>query len=114
MSKSKLKGKKAEDVACSFLLKNGFELVSRNYHCRYGEIDLIMRDGDALVFVEVRYRSSKKFGDAVESIDHNKQRKLIFTANHYLQKHPSSLAIRFDVVALSPNHEIEWINNAFT
>jgi len=113
MSSNRLKGKKAEDVACSFLLKNGLSIVTRNYHCRYGEIDLIMKDSDYLVFVEVRYRRSSEFGTAIESVDRNKQRKLVFTANHYLQHHPSSLALRFDVVAMSAHQEIEWITNAF-
>ena len=71
MSSHRLQGKKAEDVACSFLQRNGLSLVERNYHCRYGEIDLIMHDDDTLVFVEVRYRNSNKFGDAAESIDAN-------------------------------------------
>ena len=110
---SRLTGKKAEDVACSFLLRNGLSVVERNYYCRFGEIDLIMQDCDSLVFVEVRYRKSKVFGGAVESVHLNKQRKLIFSANHYLQKYPSSLATRFDIIALSPNQEIEWITNAF-
>lgn len=114
MCDSRLKGKKAEDIACSFLMNNGLELITRNYQCRYGEIDLIMQDSDNLVFVEVRYRKSARFGSAIESIDHDKQRKLIFTANHYLQNNPTSSAIRFDVVALTPNREIEWINNAFS
>ena len=110
---SRLIGKKAEDAACSYLLRNGLIVVTRNYQCRFGEIDLIMQDSDCLVFVEVRYRKSNLYGDAVESVDLNKQRKLIFSANHYLQKYPSSLATRFDIIALSPDQEIEWITNAF-
>lgn len=113
MSISRLKGKKAEDVACNYLIKNDLRLVARNYHCRYGEIDLIMQDSDTLVFVEVRYRQSSQFGSAAESVDHNKQRKLVFAANHYLQTHPSSLASRFDVIAISEHATIEWISNAF-
>ena len=113
MSNQRLTGKKAEDVACSFLQHNGLTLVQRNYHCRYGEIDLIMQDTDTLVFVEVRYRSSTAFGTAAESVDKNKQRKLVFTANHYLQKYPTSQATRFDVVALSSQQTPEWVTNAF-
>ncbi len=113
MSINRLKGKKAEDVACNFLLQNGLSLVARNYHCRYGEIDLIMQDNDTLVFVEVRYRESDMFGSAAASVDHNKQRKLVFTANHYLQAHPTSLMTRFDVIAMSQYQQIEWITNAF-
>jgi putative endonuclease len=113
MTDARLTGKKAEDVACSFLQRNGLTLLERNYHCRYGEIDLIMLDSNTLVFVEVRYRSSTKFGSAAESVDSNKQRKLVFTANHYLQKHPTNQPTRFDVVALSPQQQPEWITNAF-
>jgi putative endonuclease len=113
MASHRLTGKKAEDVACRFLQRNGLSLVQRNYHCRYGEIDLIMQDSATLVFVEVRYRSSIKFGSAAESVDSNKQRKLVFTANKYLQKHPTNQPTRFDVVALSPQQEPEWITNAF-
>lgn len=109
---SRLKGKKAEDVACNFLLQNGLSLITRNYHCRYGEIDLIMQDSDTLVFVEVRYRKSDSFGSGAESVTHEKQRKLVFTANHYLQSHPSPLATRFDVIAMS-EQQIDWITNAF-
>ncbi len=113
MPNHRLTGKKAEDVACSFLQRNGLLLIERNYHCRYGEIDLIMQDTDTLVFVEVRYRSSVKFGSAAESVNNNKQRKLVFTANHYLQKHSTNQPTRFDVVALSPHQQPEWISNAF-
>lgn len=113
MTSQRLTGKKAEDVACSFLLRNGLSLVQRNYHCRYGEIDLIMQDSESLVFVEVRFRSSIMFGSAAESVDSNKQRKLVFTASHYLQKHPTNQPTRFDVVALSPQQEPEWVINAF-
>lgn len=113
MTSQRLTGKKAEDAACSFLQRNGLSLLQRNYHCRYGEIDLIMQDSGSLVFVEVRYRSSITFGSAAESVDNNKQRKLVFTANHYLQKHPTNQPTRFDVVALSPQQNPEWVINAF-
>jgi len=113
MTIQRITGKKAEDVACSFLQHNGLSLIQRNYHCRYGEIDLIMQDLDTLVFVEVRYRSSIKFGSAAESVDSKKQRKIVFTANHYLQKNPTDQPSRFDVIALSPQQEPEWITNAF-
>lgn len=113
MSERRLKGKKAEDVACSFLQRNGLTLIERNYQCRFGEIDLIMRDDDSLVFVEVRYRSSSRFGGGVESVDANKRRKLVFAANHYLQKTSIDQPSRFDVVALAPEQAPQWICNAF-
>lgn len=107
-------GKKAEDVAHSYLKKNGLELITRNYRCRFGEIDLIMQDKDTLVFIEVRYRNTDRFGSAIESIDVNKQRKLIFTANHYLSQTNNLQPTRFDVVALEPNESPLWIIDAFT
>ncbi len=113
MSRQRLIGKKAEDVACSFMQQNGLTLIQRNYQCRFGEIDLVMQDDDTLVFVEVRYRSSGKFGGAIESIDANKRRKLVFAANHYLQNSACDQPARFDVVALAPNQPPQWICNAF-
>lgn len=113
MASTRLTGKKAEDIACSFLQRNGMSLIQRNYQCRFGEIDLIMQDTDTIVFVEVRYRSSSTFGSAAESVDSNKQRKLVFTANHYLQCHTITQPTRFDVIALSPDKQPEWICNAF-
>jgi len=110
---TKLTGKKAEDIACSFLIQNGLVLIIRNYHCRHGEIDLIMQDSDTLVFVEVRYRKNNTYGSAAESVNRAKQRKIIFSANHYLTAHPTDCPLRFDIVALSPHQPPQWINNAF-
>ena len=115
MPNQRLIGKKAEDVACNFLLQHGLQLVERNYSCRFGEIDLIMRDCDnTLVFVEVRYRNSYMFGGPIESINRNKRQKLIFTANHYIQKFLVQQPSRFDVVALIPQQPPVWISNAFS
>ena len=113
MSKQRLIGKKAEDVACSFLQQNGLTLIQRNYQCRFGEIDLVMQDDDTLVFVEVRYRTSSNFGSGIESVDANKRRKLVFAANHYLQNFGCDQPTRFDVVALAPGQPPQWICNAF-
>lgn len=113
MSKQRLIGKKAEDIACSYLQQNGLTLIQRNYQCRFGEIDLVMQDDDILVFVEVRYRSSNNFGGGIESVDANKRRKLVFAANHYLQNTDGDQPTRFDVVALGPDQPPQWICNAF-
>ncbi len=72
-----------------------------------------MSDSETLVFVEVRYRSSSKFGDGIESVDANKRRKLVFTANHYLQNNSLTPPSRFDIVALTPGQSPQWIFNAF-
>ena len=83
--------------------------------CRFGEIDLIMRDGATLVFVEVRMRGSEAFGGAATSITPAKQAKLLRTARHYLSQLNSEPACRFDALLLSgtDGQELEWIKDAF-
>jgi putative endonuclease len=76
-------------------------------------VDLIMRDGGELVFVEVRYRASSRFGQPAETVDAFKQRRLTAAAAHYLQRNPSVLPCRFDVIAMTGLDKIEWIRNAF-
>jgi putative endonuclease len=112
-------GDYAEQSACEFLEKNNLRLVQRNYLCRVGEIDLIMRDQETMVFVEVRYRTNPEFGTALESVTYQKQQRLIRAAQHYLQTHglAEKIPCRFDVVALQ-SHRIEpiameWVKNAF-
>jgi len=110
-------GKRAEDLALEFLVKQKLKLRARNYSCRLGEIDLVMQQADTLVFVEVRYRSHSQFGGALESVDWRKQAKLSRTATHYLQAHNLlSEPARIDVVALSSldgeDASLQWIKNA--
>jgi putative endonuclease len=107
-------GLAAEAVAVRFLQQQGLMLLAQNYSCRYGEIDLIMRDGRTLVFVEVRLRSNLNFTSAAASIHHHKQQKLIRTAQFYLQTQQLDLPCRFDAVLFSDVHqsEPEWIRNA--
>lgn len=109
------KGLAAEQLAETYLLKQGLTAKAKNYHCRYGEIDLIMQAPDTLVFIEVRLRKNKQFGSAGDSITPQKQQKLLRTAQHYLQQHGEQ-ACRFDVVLLSAlsSNEIEWIQNAIS
>lgn len=115
--------RKAEEL----LIKNRLILVSRNYHCRYGEIDLIMTDADTLVFVEVRYRKNEDFGSASASVTPAKQKKIILTAQHYLQHHKwtDGHNCRFDVIGINPSspsknptpkepYTLEWIKGAFS
>lgn len=107
-------GLEAEKIAATFLLNHGLKMVAQNYHCRFGEIDLIMTDANTLVFVEVRLRTNKQFGSAAASITPQKMQKLILTAQHYLQSHGESQC-RFDAILMSKvdlNH-IEWVRNAF-
>ncbi len=107
------RGNLNEKIACEYLVSNGLELVASNYHSRYGEIDLIMKDGGVLVFIEVRYRRNKNFGGASMSVTPAKQRKIALTALQFLQKNnKTELPCRFDVVALGEN-ETQWIKSAF-
>ena len=108
LSESQNIGYKAEENALSFLVRQGLDVVERNFRCRFGEIDLIMRDGDVLVFVEVRKRKNSFFGGALASISTAKQRRLVSTARFYLSRTSFLPLCRFDVVAFDGN-ECQWL-----
>jgi putative endonuclease len=95
------KGRRAEAAAREYLRHHGYQIIAERYRWGGGEIDLIARDGDCLVFIEVKSRTSRAYGLPEEAVTPDKQRKLIQTAQHYLLKHPTDLETRFDVVALS-------------
>lgn len=107
-------GNAAEQLAATFLQQKGLTLVEKNFRCAHGEIDLIMRDGKTLVFIEVRLRSNGSFGGAALSINQSKQQKLTRTAERYLQIHGNA-ACRFDAILMQTIHinAVEWIQNAF-
>jgi putative endonuclease len=111
-------GRAAEQAACDHLLAQGLTLHSRNYRCRRGELDLVMREGATVVFVEVRYRSSSRFGGAAASIDASKQQKLLHAAHTFLaEQRLTNAPCRFDVVTVSPQNggmALQWIKNAIT
>lgn len=117
MTRTGILGNRAENLAHKYLVKQGLKSVTRNYRCRFGEIDLIMTDEEYLVFIEVRYRRSQTFGGALQSIDARKQDKLRRTAQNYLIHHKmNDTACRFDILCLDGRQEkpeIEWIKNAF-
>lgn len=96
-----VRGETAERLARDFLRQHRYEIIAERYRWRGGEIDLIARDGDYLVFIEVRSRAQEHLGLPEETINLKKQRKILLTAQHYLARHPSSLPVRFDVVAIS-------------
>ncbi len=111
-------GLEAEKLAATFLMSHGLKLVTQNYHCRFGEIDLIMQDAKTLIFIEVRLRSNSQFGSAGASITPQKQRKLITTAQHYLQQYEQTYgnyACRFDAILMNKTdlQNIKWVRNAF-
>lgn len=107
-------GNAAEKLAAAYLQQKGLKLLESNYRCRFGEIDLIMRDGKEIVFVEVRLRSNAFFGGAGASITTSKQQKLTRTAEHYLMQH-GTIPCRFDAVLLDAlsNDNLTWLKNAF-
>ncbi len=99
--KRKTLGKRGEDVACIYLANEGAEIVERNWHCQAGEADVIARDGEDLVFIEVKTRSSVAAGFPEEAVGHKKRRRYEQIAMEYLFSHDlPSARIRFDVLAL--------------
>ena len=95
-------GAEAERAATEFLIASGYQIVEHNFRCKAGELDIVARDGDVLVFVEVRSRSDDDHGHAVEMIGRTKQRQVIRVARHYLAiAAPHFEQCRFDVVAIT-------------
>ena len=121
-------GEQSETIARNYLERQGLSYVTGNFHCRRGEIDLVMKDQCQLIFVEVRYRSRGDYGTAADTITYKKQRKIIMAAQYYLHKHQltEKVSCRFDIVAVkvlttpyntgaSDNKDrgIEWLKDAF-
>jgi len=113
------KGLRFEDQARDYLLERGLLLIQSNYRCRFGEIDLIMRDRDTVCFIEVKFRKSFAFGGAAVSIPRSKQRKIIKTSLFYLAAHKrlAHHALRFDALLIqqqpTSTSDFNWIKNAF-
>lgn len=107
-------GDAAEQLARQFLESKGLQCIEQNFSCRMGEIDLIMLDRDALVFVEVRLRNNPHHGSGADTVTRSKMRKIARTAEFYLLQHPvpANLDCRFDVISM--DNKIDWIQNAFT
>jgi putative endonuclease len=105
-------GAQAERQAAQYLRQQGLQPVAQNYRSRFGEIDLIMRDGATLVFVEVRLRRNGDFGGAAASIDAHKQRRIVRTAQQYLAGLAHVPPCRFDAVLMGDS-DVEWLRNAF-
>lgn len=112
-------GKDAEQQALEHLQRQGLRLLAQNWLCKRGELDLVMLDGDTVVFVEVRYRKYAQWGGALASIDERKRQKLILAAQFFLlsERRWADSPCRFDVVAMeSTPHgttDLNWLRNAF-
>ena len=100
MGKNNLTGAWGEAVAAEYLRNKRYELVAAGYRCRFGEIDLIVKDRKFLVFVEVKLRKSADFAKALEFVDRRKQDKLRITASMFLSQNPTNLQPRFDVIEI--------------
>lgn len=120
MGRNNVTGAWGEALAAKYLKKKKFCLVAANYHCRYGEIDLIASNPDFLVFVEVKLRKSASFAQALEHVDYHKQNRIRTTAEMYLSEHPTALQPRFDVIEIyapdgidTKKPEIHHLEDAF-
>jgi len=103
-------GQAAEAQALAYLQERGLNLVERNFRCKTGEIDLIMRDQATLVFVEVRKRQSSRYGGALASVTFAKQARLVSAAQFYLQRYNAMPPCRFDVIAMEGD-SMHWLQN---
>ena len=120
MGRNNLAGAWGEAKAAEYLRKKRYSLVASGYYCKFGEIDLIVKDRKYLVFVEVKLRKNAKFARALEYVDYRKQERLKTTASIYLAENPTDLQPRFDVIeiyapqgTLTENPEIYHLEDAF-
>jgi putative endonuclease len=111
MSKNSFeKGQLTEQLAAAFLKKNKFKILVCNFHSRYGEIDIIAKEGDTICFVEVRARSGEE-AHPFETVHYFKRKKLIQTAQFYLSQYEDEKACRFDVLSLIQNKKGRWVEH---
>ena len=117
MSSSSEIGQRGEDLARVHLEKKGLKFLTANWSCQMGEIDLVMKDGETIVFVEVKLRSSASHGEGVDIVGWQKQQKLIRTAKQYQQKEDYWGDVRFDVISIldqgDDENTLEHLEHAF-
>ena len=110
-------GQLYEKLALAYLQQQGLQLVQQNFQCKAGEIDLVMRDHDCLVFVEVKYRASAAYGGALAAVTRSKQQKLLRAVQYYQQLHRlTQQPCRIDVLAIEGQapYQYNWLQNAFS
>lgn len=105
-------GASYEEIAASYLKEQGIKIIKKNYRIRQGEVDLIGEDTSHLIFIEIKYRKTAKFGEPFEAVSLLKQKKICKAAEHYLLKYGTKKQIRYDVVSILGEH-ISWYRNAF-
>ncbi len=107
-------GNEYEKIAAEYLKKQGYNIIKINFYCKMGEIDIIAKKDEFLVFVEVKYRKNKQAGSAAEAVTFNKMRKICRTADYYMLTNNlySDTSVRFDVIAIEEGH-LKHYENAF-
>jgi putative endonuclease len=119
MNRIQSKGQHYENLAKTYLLERGLSLLTQNYHCRFGEIDLIMCDQEVLCFIEVKFRKSLAFGGAASAISRQKQKKIVQSALAFISENRklAHRAMRFDALLVQQqenhDHSVNWIQSAF-
>ncbi len=111
-AKNKKLGKLGEKKARSYLRKNGWKTVEKNYVNPFGEVDIIARKGDVLAFIEVKTRLSDEFGAPSEAVTASRRRKYILAAKYYFAGREPDCTVRFDIIEVFRGR-INWIENAF-
>ena len=116
---AQITGSTSEEIALTYLSEHNLKLVTRNFRCKLGEIDLIMMDEQNLIFIEVRSRRASSYGSGADNITKSKQRKLTLTASYFLMHYPdfAALPARFDVIDIyleNQSHQLRWIPAAFS
>lgn len=114
MQNKRSTGTEYEAKTAEYLIQQGYSILQRNYRCRFGEIDIIAKDGKYLVFVEVKYRGTTACGSPFEAVDYKKQKKISKVAQYYCMKHgyDETMPCRFDVAGFRQD-QILYITNAF-
>ncbi|MEA2118363.1 YraN family protein [Halovibrio sp. HP20-50] len=113
---ARARGAAIEQIAAQWLCKQGLTLIAQNHHVKGGELDLVMRDDDILVFIEVKHRTTARYGHPLETITYQKQQRLVRAASLYLARGGLSSPCRFDILAIigkSPDLDFHWVKAAF-
>ncbi len=107
-------GKQKEELAACYLQKCGYEILDHNYPCRFGEVDIVAKDGNYLCFIEVKYRSSSQYGAPDGLISEKKKKRICLTSRFYMKQkyYPTDIPVRYDVVLII-GEKIKLIKNAF-
>lgn len=101
-----------EKAACEYLERQGILIIQKNYRCKMGEIDIIGRQGNCVIFFEVKYRKSQVYGQALAAVNYEKQKTMCKCAAIYCMQHPWVQEIRYDVIGITDT-KIDWVQNAF-